>query len=207
MQIAVLASHEGTTLQAILDACASGAIAGRVVAVISNNAESGALRRAAAAGVPGHHRSSKTHEDPDALDAEIARVLEASGAELVVLAGYMKKIGPRALARFGGRILNTHPALLPKFGGHGMYGLHVHRAVLAAGERTTGASVHVVDAEYDTGPVLAQTAVEVRADDTPESLAARVQVSERALLVETLSAIAAGRMALPAARSGPADRA
>ena len=109
-----------------------------------------------------------------------------SGAEIVVLAGYMRKIGPRTLRAFHGRILNTHPALLPKFGGQGMYGLHVHRAVLAAGDAVTGASVHWVDADYDTGDVIAQREVAVEPGDTPETLAARVQTAERALLVDVL---------------------
>ncbi|HEU5194409.1 MAG TPA: formyltransferase family protein, partial [Methylomirabilota bacterium] len=116
--------------------------------------------------------------------------------DLVVLAGYMKKLGPRTLAHFRGRIINTHPALLPKFGGRGMYGLHVHGAVLAAGEKTTGASVHLVDEEYDTGRIVAQCEVDVRAGDTPETLAERVQRHERALLVDVLARVAGGKLRL-----------
>jgi len=197
VRIGVLASHEGTTLQAVLDAVARRDIPCRVVTVISNNRDSGALQRARKAGVPGFHLSSHTHPDPEALDAAICQTLVDHGAEVVVLAGYMKKVGPRTLARFRGRILNTHPALLPKFGGRGMYGLHVHRAVLAAKERTTGATVHLVDSDYDTGPVIAQCQVPVEADDTPEVLAARVQARERALLVEVLGRIAEGGTRLP----------
>jgi len=158
VRIAVLASHEGTTL---------------------------------------HHLSSRTHPDPDALDAAIAMTLIDSGAEIVVLAGYMRKIGPRTLRAFHGRILNTHPALLPKFGGQGMYGLHVHRAVLAAGDAVTGASVHWVDGEYDAGPVIDRREVPVHADDTPETLAARVQVEERALRVDVLGRLARGDIEAP----------
>jgi phosphoribosylglycinamide formyltransferase-1 len=116
----------------------------------------------------------------------------------------MKKIGPQTLDRFRGRILNTHPALLPKFGGTGMYGLHVHRAVLAAGDVTTGASVHVVSEEYDEGPVLAQREVAVEPTDTPETLAARVQTHERSLVVQTLGDIAAGRLRLLKAKDSAA---
>jgi len=116
--------------------------------------------------------------------------------DLVVLAGYMKKLGPRTLARFRGRIVNTHPALLPKFGGKGMYGIHVHRAVLAAGEAKTGASVHLVDEEYDTGRVVAQREVPVLAGDTPETLAERVQQHERALLIDVLTRVADGSLGL-----------
>jgi phosphoribosylglycinamide formyltransferase-1 len=128
LRIGVLASHEGTTLQAILDACATGALRAHVVTVISNNRESGALRRGRAAGIRTHHLSSHTHADPEALDAAICRALVEDGADLVVLAGYMKMLGSQTLACFQGRVLNTHPALLPRCGGKGMYGLNVHRA-------------------------------------------------------------------------------
>jgi len=202
MNIAVLASHEGTTLQAVLDACADGRVAGRVALVISNNAGSGALRRARAAGIPALHRSSTTHPDRMELDRAIAAALEEHRIELVLLAGYMKKLGAVTREAYAGRILNTHPALLPRFCGRGMYGAYVHRAVLAAGERESGASIHLVDENYDTGPVLAQVKVPVEAGDSEGTLAARVQQAERALLVEVLAEIASGKRALPAARPG-----
>ena len=190
MNIAVLASHGGTTLQAVLDACAQGAIAGRVTLVISNNASCGALERARRAQVPVQHLSGRTHPDPAALDRAIRDALIGSAADIVLLAGYMKKLGPATLAAFSGRVLNTHPALLPKFGGRGMYGEHVHRAVLAAHEAVTGASVHRVDENYDTGAVIAQVTVPVEPQDTPQTLAARVQQSERQLVVRVLAEIA-----------------
>ncbi len=198
MNIAILASHEGTTLQAVLDACAAGTIAARVVLVISNNADSGALRRARSAGVETLHLSSRTHPDPQQLDEAIRRALERHGADLILLAGYMKRLGPGTLERFAGRVLNTHPALLPGFGGRGMYGEHVHRAVLAAAERSSGASIHLVDQAYDTGPVLAQVTVPVERSDTVETLAARVQRAERALVVKVLAEFASGTRKLPA---------
>ena len=198
MNIGVLASHEGTTLQAIIDACATGTLPAQVVAVISNNRDSGALQRARVASVAAYHLSSQTHAEPEALDAAICSALVERRVDVVVLAGYMKKLGAQTLARFRGRILNTHPALLPKFGGKGMYGLDVHRAVLAAREATTGASVHLVTEDYDAGPVIAQCEVPVATTDTPEALARRVQERERALVVEVLAAIAAGRLHLPA---------
>src|SRR5678815_2675733 len=142
MKIGVLASHEGTTLQAIIDACTAGALAATVVTVISNNRDAGALHRARAAGIRVHHLSSRTHSEAEALDAAICQALVEDEVDVVVLAGYMKKLGPETLVRFRGRVLNTHPALLPKFGGQGMYGVRVHEAVLAAGEATSGASVH-----------------------------------------------------------------
>lgn len=154
--------------------------------------------RARAAGIPAHHLSSRTHPDPAGLDSAICQVLSDSAADVVLLAGFMKQIGPETLGRFRGRILNTHPSLLLKSGGKEMYGLHVHRAVLAAGETMTGASVHVVSEAYDAGPVLAQCEVPVELTDTPAALAERVQRHERSLLVEILGDIAAGRLRLPA---------
>jgi len=196
LRIGVLASHEGTTLQAILDACATARIAAEVVIVISNNGGSGALRRATVAGSAALHLSSKTHPGPGALDVAIIEALESREVEVVMLAGYMKKLEPALLKRFRGRIINTHPSLLPKFGGQGMYGPRVHEAVLRAGERESGPSVHLVDGEYDTGRVLEQARVAVEAGDTPESLSARVQESERRLVVAVLGGIADGRIAL-----------
>ena len=196
LRIGVLASHEGTTLQCIIDGCADGRINGRVVAVISNNSGSGALRRAAAAGIETFHLSSVTHAGRDSLDAAICDVLQQRRADVIFLAGYMKRLGPRTLAAFATRILNTHPALLPKFGGQGMFGDRVFEAVLAAGESESGASVHLVDAEYDTGAVVRQERVPVLPGDTIESLKARVQACEREAVVTTLAAIANGGLVL-----------
>jgi phosphoribosylglycinamide formyltransferase 1 len=196
LRIGVLASHEGTTLQAIIDACAQGRINGRVVAVISNNSGSGALRRAAAAGIETLHLSSVTHSVGDSLDAAIGSALQRARADVIFLAGYMKRLGPRTLAAFPARILNTHPALLPKFGGQGMFGDRVFEAVLAGGESESGASVHLVDAEYDTGAVVLQERIRLLPGDTVESLKARVQACEREAVVKTLAAIASGELVL-----------
>jgi phosphoribosylglycinamide formyltransferase-1 len=196
LRIGVLASHEGTTLQSIIDACAQGRINGRVVAVISNNSGSGALRRAVAAGIETFHLSSATHASADSLDAAICGALERARADVVFLAGYMKRLGPRTLAAFPARILNTHPALLPRFGGQGMFGDRVYEAVLAGGEPESGASVHLVDAEYDTGAVVRQERVRVLPGDTVESLKARVQACEREAVIQTLAAIASGELVL-----------
>ena len=199
LRIGVLASHEGTTLQSILDACASRRIIGCVPVVISNNGGSAALRRAAASGSAALHLSSVTHRDADSLDVAIRDALLEAGVQVVFLGGYMKRLGPRTLAAFRGRILNTHPALLPRFGGQGMFGDRVFEAVLAAGELESGASVHLVEAEYDTGAVLRQCHVPVLPDDGVESLKARVQTCERELVIETLAAVASGELALEAA--------
>jgi phosphoribosylglycinamide formyltransferase 1 len=197
MNIAVMASGEGTTLQAVLDACASGRLAARIGVVISNNAAAGALRRARAAGIAARHLSSATAGGPLALDQAIHDTLIEYRADWVLLAGYMKRLGPKTLAAFGGRIINTHPALLPDFGGQGMFGHHVHRAVLAAGRTLSGASVHWVDAEYDTGAVIAQVTVPVESGDSADSLAARVQAAERGLVIEVLAAAASGKLKPP----------
>ena len=197
MNIGVLASHQGTTLQAVLDACIGGALPGRVGVVISNNSGSGALVRAQSAGVLARHISGKTHPDAMDLDRTICACLATADTDVVLLAGFMKKLGPNTLQTYAGRILNTHPALLPKFGGPGMFGAHVHRAVLDSGDSVSGASVHLVEEEYDTGPVLAQRSVEILASDTPDTLAARVRTAERNLVVEVLREFALGIRSLP----------
>lgn len=196
LRIGVMASHEGTTLQCIMEACTDERINGCVVAVISNNSNSGALRRAVAAGIPAFHRSATTHGSGEGLDLAIRDALQAAGAEVVFLGGYMKRLGPHTLTAFRGRILNTHPALLPKFGGQGMFGDRVFEAVLAAHESESGASVHLVDAEYDTGTVVRQARIPVFPGDTVASLKARVQACEREVVVDTLADIANGDLTL-----------
>lgn len=192
-----MASGTGTTLQAVLDATCAGELEAEVRVVISNNRASGALSRAHAAGISACHLSGLTHPDPGLLDLAILGVLQDHAIELLLLLGYMKKLGPATLAGYRGRILNTHPALLPKFGGQGMHGAHVHRAVLQAGETTTGVTLHQVEAEYDTGPIIAQTSLPVFATDTGDSLAERVQARERAFLVEVLCELVAGTRPFP----------
>ena len=189
MRIGVLASGGGTNLQAIIDACKSGELNADVCVVISNNSGSRALERARAAGIPAYHISAVTH--PHTPDDEICRTLEAHDVDLVLLAGYMRLLGPVTLGRYGGRVLNSHPALLPKFGGKGMYGSHVHRAVLDAGESVTGVTIHYVDGQYDHGDTLAQCEVPVLPGDTLESLEERVKERERVFWVETLHTLAA----------------
>jgi phosphoribosylglycinamide formyltransferase 1 len=198
LRLGFLASHGGSNMQAIIDACKDGRLHAEPAAVISNNSESTALERARREGIPGFHLSSATHPDPAELDAAILRVLEERGVDLVVLAGYMKLLGPKSLERYRGRILNIHPALLPKFGGKGLYGIKVHEAVLAAGETVTGVTIHLVDERYDHGPTVAQREVPVMDGDTPESLAARVLEQEHRLFPETLEKIARGEIDLDA---------
>jgi phosphoribosylglycinamide formyltransferase-1 len=183
-------------MQAVLDACKVGSLNAEVTVVISNNASSKALARARAESIPAYHLSGITHPEFDRLDQEIARTLEFHGVELVLLAGYMKKVGPRTIARYPRRILNIHPALLPKFGGVGMYGRRVHEAVLASGDTVTGVTIHLVDDEYDHGPIVAQCEVPVLPGDDVESLAVRVLEREHAFYVETLRRIASGSLDL-----------
>ena len=197
LRIAVLASGSGTTLQAVIDACEDGSLDGEVVLVISNNSGSGAMQRARRHGIPAVHLSGCTHPALGDLDRAFVETLDRHQPDLVLLAGYMKRLGTRVLEAFGGRMINTHPSLLPKFGGPGMYGSHVHAAVIAAGQNETGVSVHLVDRDYDTGAVLAQRALPVEPDDNAASLAARVQAVERPFLVEVLGRIAAGTIRLP----------
>ena len=198
LALGVLASHGGTNLQAIIDSCHSGAIDAEVRVVISNNSRSLALERARRADIPTAHLSGSTHPGPDSLDEAIVDILQRHGVEVVALAGYMKMLGPRTLGAYRNRTLNVHPALLPKFGGQGMYGERVHKAVLASGDSVSGVTVHLVDGEYDRGPVVAQTEVPVLPGDTPDTLAARVLEQEHILYPETIQRIATGEIDLNA---------
>jgi phosphoribosylglycinamide formyltransferase 1 len=173
VRIAVLVSGGGTNLQALLDALHDSPLA-RVTHVISNRPDAGALARARHAAVP-------TTVLRDATDpAELLAALH--DAHLVVLAGYLKLVPAPVVARFRGRMINIHPALLPDFGGPGMYGHHVHAAVLASGAKESGATVHFVDEAFDRGAIIAQEKVPIQRDDTPDALAARVLEAEHRLL-------------------------
>jgi phosphoribosylglycinamide formyltransferase-1 len=196
IRLGLLASHGGSNLGAIVAACQDGRIAMEPVVVIGNNSGAYALERARQAGIPTYHLSGQTHPDPAALDAAMAETMARHGVEIIALAGYMKRLGPQTLARWRGRIVNIHPSLLPKFGGQGMYGERVHTAVLAAGETTTGVTVHLVTEEYDQGPTLARVTVPVEPGDTSTTLAARVLPREHELYVDTLARIASGEIAL-----------
>src|SRR5262249_43453816 len=143
------------------------------------------------------HLSGKTHPDLLALDSAVAETLIAYHCDVVLLAGYMKKLGPVTLTRFCGRILNTHPSLLPKHGGLNMYGQRVHAAVLQARDAVTGVTIHLVESDYDTGPIIAQREVPVAADDSVETLSARVASVETSFVVETLRRFATGELPLP----------
>jgi formyltetrahydrofolate-dependent phosphoribosylglycinamide formyltransferase len=190
MRVAVAVSGRGSNLQALQRALGPGAPA-RVVLVLSDRPDAGALERAREHGVP-----AEVLSDP-ADAAEWLTRLERHGSELVVLAGYLKLVPAHVIVRFRDRILNIHPALLPAFGGKGMYGHRVHEAVLASGARESGATVHLVDEVYDHGLVLGQARVPVLPDDTPDRLAARVLAVEHRLLPAAVLAAAAAGRAVP----------
>jgi phosphoribosylglycinamide formyltransferase-1 len=191
-----LASHRGSNMQSIIDACSNHRLQAHPAVVISNNSDSGALDRARPNGIPAFHISSKLYPDSDTLDNEICNTLINHKVDLVILAGYMKKVGSHTLNAFKGKIINIHPALLPKYGGKGMYGSKVHEQVLASGDTETGVTIHVVTDDYDTGPIIAQKKVPVKKDDTVESLADRVIVTEHELYVETIDRIIKGEIPL-----------
>lgn len=191
-RIAVLASGGGSNLQGILDyldSLGSGARAG-VALVASDRVAAGALDRARVHGIEA--RALSDTERVTTLDA----LLAASAIDMVVLAGYLRLVPPDVTRRYRGRILNVHPALLPAFGGPGMYGARVHQAVLDSGVRLSGPTVHFVDDEYDRGPIIAQWPVAVYHDDTAESLGRRVLAAEHSLYPRVVHAVAAGAVTL-----------
>jgi phosphoribosylglycinamide formyltransferase-1 len=194
LNIGFLASHGGSSMRAIVDAIATGALAGTARIVISNNTDSPALQFARARKIPTRHISATSAGSEDAADRAICEALTSAGADWVVLSGYLRKLGPLTLRTFERRILNIHPALLPKFGGKGMFGRHIHAAVLAAGERVSGITIHHVDGEYDHGAIIAQREVPVLPGDTVETLQQRIMAAEPPFFVETLQAIAAGQL-------------
>jgi phosphoribosylglycinamide formyltransferase 1 len=199
--LGLLASHRGSNVRAVVEACCDGRLDARPGVVISNNANSGVLEFAAASHIPAHRIGGPSFADDRIRDQAILEALRRYEVDLVLLLGYMKLLGPKTTAGYRGRILNTHPALLPRYGGKGMYGARVHEAVLAAGETETGVTVHLVDEEYDHGEIISQCRVRVAPGDTVESLSARVLEREHEFLVETLQGIAAGLIVLPSFRS------
>jgi phosphoribosylglycinamide formyltransferase 1 len=175
VNIAVFGSGRGSNFLAILRAIDEGRITGaRIVLVVSNNSTSGILDVARTHSLPAVHLSQKQYASEDQFADALIEKLCASETDLIALAGYMKRIPARVITAFHGKILNIHPALLPKYGGQGMFGIHVHEAVLASGDAESGATVHLVDEEYDHGRILLQKKVPVFQTDLPETLAARV---------------------------------
>lgn len=196
MNIAVFASHGGSDLQAIIDGCKNEQINATVTVVISNNGNSMALQRAKNENIPSFHMSAKKYGSEEVLAAEILIVLNQYNVDMIFLAGYMRLLHISILEKYNNRIFNIHPALLPKFGGKGMFGMNVHTAVIEAKEKETGVTIHRVNAEYDSGEIVAQTKVNVMENDTPEVLAERVLHREHEFLVEVISDIVDGKIQL-----------
>ena len=199
LRIAVFASGKGSNLRAILDAIQEKRIRGaNVVAVISNNSDAGALGIAREHGIRAVHISRKMFGSDEEFDRELFSVLADAETNFIVLAGYMKKINPAIVRAYRNRIVNIHPALLPAFGGSGMYGARVHEAVLASGAKYSGATVHIVDEAYDHGPIVLQQQVEIAPGETPETLAARIHEVEHTIYPEALRLFAEGKVTINA---------
>jgi len=194
LKLGFLASGNGSSARAIVAAIRAGELAAEPRLMVSNNRSAPALAFAAEEGIPA--LAIPTKDDPDAADARLANALRGAGVELVILSGYLRQLGRRTIAAYAGRILNIHPGPLPDFGGHGMYGRRVHEAVIAAGVAESGICIHLVDEEYDRGPVIARRSVAVEPGDTGESLEARVTSLEPAFFVETLRRISEGQIVL-----------
>ena len=189
INLAVMASHEGTSLQSVIDYLSSKATQCRLVLVISNNRESRALARAEKANIPTRHISTLTHGSRSLADQAIAKTLIDESIDWLLLLGYMKPVTAPILEALPKRVINVHPSLLPKFGGKGFYGRFVHKAVLDSGDTVTGATLHHVSEIYDRGQVISQKEVPVKRQDEIEVLETRVKKAERALLREFLDTL------------------
>lgn len=192
--LAVLLSGGGTTLQNLLDRIADRRLNARVGVVIASRADVFGIKRAEQAGVPVFVVGRRDYADISAFSGRIFELCRQHGADLVCLAGWLQLL--EVADDWAGRVINIHPALLPKFGGRGMYGRHVHEAVLAAGERESGCTVHYVDNEYDSGPVILRQSCAVEANDTAATLAERVFAAECEAYPTAITAIAEGRVRL-----------
>ena len=196
MKIAVLVSGGGTNLQAIIDAVREGKITDtEICLVLSNNKNAYALERAEKAGIPALSISPKEYDSRDKFNDAMLEAVRSSGAELVVLAGFLCVIPPKMVEAYPNRIINIHPSLIPSFCGTGYYGLKVHEAALERGVRVSGATVHFVDAGTDTGPIILQKAVEVLDGDTRKDLQLRImEQAEWKILPEAIQLIVHGRV-------------
>lgn len=189
LNIAFFASHGGSNFQSIVENIISGQIEANATLLITNNSGCYAIERAKRLNVPFVHISSNQFESPDKFQQELLRILKLNKIDLIVLAGYMRKIPLNIIKQYPNRILNIHPALLPKYGGQGMYGMNVHQAVFDAKEKETGATVHLVNEEYDKGKILTQQRVSIDSNDTPETIAEKVLKIEHKLYSETIKEI------------------
>jgi phosphoribosylglycinamide formyltransferase 1 len=192
-KIAVFISGGGSNLQSLIDASKSGKLAGEIVLVVSNKLKAYGLERAANAGIDSFVYRLKDFPDEETAEHELMAMLEEYQVEYIALAGYLKLLPADVVKKYRGKITNIHPALLPKYGGKGMYGHFVHEAVLAAGDKESGPTVHLVDEIYDNGRILLQKKVPVMPDDTPDTLAARVLEAEHLLYPEALDNLIKGK--------------
>ena len=197
-RLAVLISGGGTTLQNILDCIAAQTLPVDIAAVVSSRPDAHGLERARRAGIPALVVARKDHPDAERFNDALHAALEPFAVDLVVLAGFLSLFQPRA--RYAGRVMNIHPALIPAFCGTGFYGEKVHRAVIESGVRLSGCTVHFADDQYDHGPIILQGTVPVLDDDTPEALAARVHALERELYPEAIRLWAQGRLRIEGRR-------
>ncbi len=200
LRLGVLVSGTGTNLAALIDACRAGEVPAEVAVVVSNVPGAFALERARRAGVPAVVVDHRAFPAAAAFEAALRETLEAARVGLVCLAGFLRILSPAFVGAFAGRIMNIHPALLPAFGGKGMYGERVHQAVLASGARVSGATVHFVTEVPDGGPIVLQAAVPVLDDDTPATLAARVRREELRLYPMAVRLFAEGRLRIEGSR-------
>lgn len=184
--IAFLASGAGTTMEAFLNQWKMGSLPINPKLLITNNSRCGAVEIAHRFGVEVFHISAKTHPDEEEFAKELLFQLKKHSIDLLLLVGYMKKLPHQIISHFTGRIFNTHPSLLPKYGGQGMYGLNVHKAVIENKETESGVTIHFVSEEYDEGQIIAQSTVIVEPNDTPETLQEKVKIEERKLYIETI---------------------
>lgn len=194
LPIAVFISGGGTTLKNLLETIAAGRLAAEIRLVISSNPAAGGLRFATAANVPALVVEKKQYPDPAAYSEAMFAPCRAAGVELVAMGGFLKHV--LIPPDFAGRVINIHPSLIPAFSGHGYYGERVHRAALEYGVKLSGCTVHFVDNDYDHGPIILQRAVPVHANDTPQTLAARIFVEERRAFPEAIQLYAERRLRL-----------
>jgi phosphoribosylglycinamide formyltransferase-1 len=195
LKIAVFASGKGSNLESILSSIESSMIKNAdIVCVISNNSNSGALDIAKQKNLPAVHISRLQYLSDEEFNVALIKKLDEFTANFIVLAGYMKILSPTIIRKYKNRIINIHPALHPKFGGKGMYGIHVHEAVIASGDKVSGATVHFVDEEYDHGSTIMQETVNVDASETPETLAAKVLKIEHKIYPEVVRLFSAGKI-------------
>lgn len=198
LRIAVLLSGEGTSLENLLERIDAGEVPARIEVVLASKEKAGGLERARRRGIPAVAVPRARYPDVTEFNDALHAVLAHHEIDLVALLGFLSPFETRG--RFDGRTLNVHPALIPAFSGKGFYGHRVHEAVLESGVKLSGATVHLVDGQYDHGPIVLQKAVPVRDDDTPDTLAARVQAVERKLVPEAIRLFAAGRLSIEGRR-------